>query len=90
MLYTNPAVVARLDELWGETSCAFVSLKPGLTRKPTEKEIIGYCRKKMPHYMVLKTVLFLEELPKTSTGKIPKFELKEIVKKLCSTSLSRM
>lgn len=47
VLYTNPAVneaavVARPDEFWGETPCAFVSLKPGLTRKPTDKEIIEY------------------------------------------------
>ncbi|KFK42034.1 hypothetical protein AALP_AA2G203300 [Arabis alpina] len=95
VLYTNPvvneaAVVARTDEYWGETPCAFVSLKTGLNRKVTEEEIIEYCRKKMPHYMVPKTVLFLDELPKTSTGKIPKFKLKEIVKNLGSTRLSRM
>ncbi|VVA95437.1 unnamed protein product [Arabis nemorensis] len=95
VLYTNPvvneaAVVARYDEYWGEKPCAFVSLKTGLNRKITEKEIIEYCREKMPHYMVPKTVLFLDELPKTSTGKIPKFQLKEIVKKLGSTRLRRM
>ncbi|CAH2067503.1 unnamed protein product [Thlaspi arvense] len=95
VLYTNPAVneaavVARPDEYWGETPCAFVSLKPGLTRKPTEKEIIEYCRKKMPHYMVPKTVSFLQKLPKTSTGKIPKVVLKEIAKRMGSTRLSRM
>ncbi|KAH0897956.1 hypothetical protein HID58_047524, partial [Brassica napus] len=90
VLYTHPAVneaavVARPDEHWGETPCAFVSLKPGLTRKPTEKEMIEYCREKMPHYMVPKTVAFLEELPKTSTGKIPKFVLKEMANKMGST-----
>ncbi|KAF8082365.1 hypothetical protein N665_0830s0012 [Sinapis alba] len=78
------------DEHWGETPCAFVSLKPGLTRKPTEKEMIEYCRKKMPRYMVPKTVKFLEELPKTSTGKIPKYALKEIANKMGSTRLSRL
>ncbi|CAE5964285.1 unnamed protein product [Arabidopsis arenosa] len=87
VLYTNPAVneaavVARPDEFWGETPCAFVSLKPGLTRKPTDKEIIEYCKKKMPRYMVPKTVSFVEELPKTSTGKIKKLLLKEIAKEM--------
>ncbi|VYS51164.1 unnamed protein product [Arabidopsis thaliana] len=87
VLYTNPAVneaavVARPDEFWGETPCAFVSLKPGLTRKPTDKEIIEYCKYKMPRYMAPKTVSFLEELPKTSTGKIIKSLLKEIAKNM--------
>ncbi|ESQ41626.1 hypothetical protein EUTSA_v10016036mg [Eutrema salsugineum] len=95
VLYTNPAVnevavVARPDEFWGETPCAFVSLKPGLTRKPTEEEMIEYCRKKMPRYMVPKTVTFQDELPKTSTGKIMKFVLREIAKKMGSSRLSRM
>ncbi|KAF8081060.1 hypothetical protein N665_0908s0016 [Sinapis alba] len=95
VLYTNPAVnevavVARPDEFWGETPCAFVSLKPGLTRKPTEGELIEYCRKKMPKYMVPKTVSFRDELPKTSTGKVMKFVLRDIAKKMGSTRLSRM
>ncbi|KAG6601998.1 putative acyl-activating enzyme 5, peroxisomal, partial [Cucurbita argyrosperma subsp. sororia] len=83
VLYTNPsvneaAVVARADEFWGETPCAFVSLREGLTRKPTEEEIIKYCRGKLPRFMVPKTVVFMAELPKTSTGKIKKYVLKEI------------
>ena len=83
VLYTNPsvneaAVVARPDEFWGETPCAFVSLREGLTRKPTEEEIIEYCRGKLPRFMVPKTVVFMAELPKTSTGKIKKYVLKEI------------
>ncbi|KAL5788208.1 hypothetical protein ACOSP7_005157 [Xanthoceras sorbifolium] len=91
VLYTNPAVneaavVARPDEYWGETPCAFVSLKAALTTKPTEKEIIGYCRGKMPHYMAPKTVVFMEELPKTSTGKIQKFLLRGIAKSMGSLS----
>uniref|UniRef100_A0A1J3CFG3 Putative acyl-activating enzyme 5, peroxisomal n=1 Tax=Noccaea caerulescens TaxID=107243 RepID=A0A1J3CFG3_NOCCA len=95
ILYTNPAVnevavVARPDEFWGETPCAFVSLKDGLTRKPTEEEMIEYCRKKMPRYMVPRTVTFRDELPKTSTGKVMKFVLREIAKKMGSTRLSRM
>ncbi|KAM5558346.1 2-methylpropanoate--CoA ligase CCL4-like [Rosa sericea] len=83
VLYTNAAVkeaavVARPDEFWGETPCAFVSLKADVARRPTEKEIIEYCRGKLPHYMVPKTVVFKEELPKTSTGKIQKFVLREM------------
>ncbi|CAK7344515.1 unnamed protein product [Dovyalis caffra] len=85
VLYTHPdvheaAVVARPDEFWGETPCAFVGLKDGLDKKPCEKDIIDFCRKNMPHFMVPKTVVFKDELPKTSTGKIKKFVLKEIAK----------
>ncbi|GAB4836138.1 2-methylpropanoate--CoA ligase ccl4 [Ancistrocladus abbreviatus] len=78
------AVVARPDEYWGETPCAFLSLKEGVVEKPTEKEIVEYCRAKMPHYMVPKTVVFKEELPKTSTGKIQKFVLREMAKAMGS------
>ncbi|KAJ6877708.1 hypothetical protein NC651_030459 [Populus alba x Populus x berolinensis] len=85
VLYTHPAVheaavVGRPDEFWGETPCAFVDLKDGLNRKPCEKDIIDFCRKNMPHFMVPKTVVFKDELPRTSTGKIQKFVLKEIAK----------
>ncbi|KAJ4839686.1 putative acyl-activating enzyme 5, peroxisomal [Turnera subulata] len=96
VLYTNPAVneaavVAKPDEFWGETPCAFVSLKDGLVEKPSEKDVIEFCREKMPHYMVPKTVVFKEELPKTSTGKIQKFVLREIAKGMGTTSrVSRM
>ncbi|KAF2297261.1 hypothetical protein GH714_020197 [Hevea brasiliensis] len=94
VLYTNPAVneaavVARPDEYWGETPCAFVSLKEGLNQKPSEKDIIDFCREKMPHYMVPKTIVFKDELPKTSTGKIKKFMLREIAKS-GSSRVSRM
>ncbi|KAK9283969.1 hypothetical protein L1049_012227 [Liquidambar formosana] len=85
VLYTNPAVneaavVARPDEFWGETPCAFVSLNSGLTQRPSEKEIMEFCRARLPHYMVPKTVVFEDELPKTSTGKIQKFVLREVAK----------
>ncbi|OMO97428.1 AMP-dependent synthetase/ligase [Corchorus capsularis] len=95
ILYSHPAineaaVVARPDEYWGETPCAFVSLKTGLTQKPSEKEIIEYCRGKLPRYMVPKTVVFKEELPKTSTGKIQKFVLREIAKRMGSPSSARV
>lgn len=90
VLYLHPAVneaavVARPDEFWGETPCAFVSLRSSST-KPTEKEIIEFCRGKLPKYMVPKTVLFRDELPKTSTGKVQKFLLREMAKTLGSPS----
>ncbi|XVE95571.1 hypothetical protein REPUB_Repub02eG0109700 [Reevesia pubescens] len=91
VLYSHPAVneaavVARPDKFWGETPCAFVSLKKNgeLTQKPSEKEIIEYCRERLPHYMVPKTVVFEEELPKTSTGKVQKFILRGIAKAMSS------
>jgi len=98
VLYAHPsvneaAVVARPDEFWGETPCAFVSLKVGTSTgngMPTEKEIIEFCRAKLPHYMVPKTVVFKDELPKTSTGKVQKFVLREIAKAMGSSRASRM
>jgi fatty-acyl-CoA synthase len=71
------AVVARADEKWGETPCAFIELKPGA--KATADDIIACCRDGMAHYKVPKTVIF-GELPKTSTGKIQKFKLRERTK----------
>ncbi|KAI3798714.1 hypothetical protein L1987_33992 [Smallanthus sonchifolius] len=95
ILYTHPAVneaavVARADEFWGETPCAFVSLKAGMAGKVMEKEVVEYCRGKLPGYMVPKTVVFKEELPKTSTGKIQKFVLREMAKKMGPLRKSRM
>ncbi|ONK55542.1 uncharacterized protein A4U43_UnF1810 [Asparagus officinalis] len=85
ILYSHPAineaaVVARADEYWGETLCAFISLKD--ENKASEAEIIGWCRERMPRYMVPRTVVFRPELPKTSTGKVQKHILREMVKKL--------
>ena len=79
VLYRHPAVleaavVARPDETWGETPCAFVTLKGG--QRIDEKEIIGFCRSELAHYKCPKTVVF-GELPKTSTGKIQKYVLRE-------------
>ncbi|XP_031272864.1 probable acyl-activating enzyme 5, peroxisomal [Pistacia vera] len=95
VLYMNPtvneaAVVARPDEYWGETPCAFISLKAELKKRPSEKEIMEFCRARLPHYMVPKTVVFKDELPKTSTGKIKKFMLREIAKAMGSSRVSRM
>ena len=69
------AVVARSDEKWGETPCAFVTLKPG-AKPVTADDIIAYCREHMARYKVPRTVVF-GPLPKTSTGKIQKFVLRE-------------
>ncbi|MDH3228896.1 MAG: acyl-CoA synthetase [Alphaproteobacteria bacterium] len=79
VLYRHPAVleaavVARPDEKWGETPCAFITLKDGATA--TEAEIIDFCRDGMAHFKCPKTVVF-GPLPKTSTGKVQKFVLRE-------------
>src|SRR5215471_5207972 len=71
------AVVAKPDEKWGETPCAFVELKPGATA--TDEELMAWCRKNLAGYKVPKTIVFAE-LPKTSTGKIQKFKLREMAK----------
>ncbi|KAG6492926.1 butanoate--CoA ligase AAE1-like [Zingiber officinale] len=82
VLFSHPAVleaavVARPDDYWGETPCAFVKLKDGAT--VTTEEIIKFCRARLPHYMAPRTVVF-EDLPKTSTGKTQKFLLREKAK----------
>ena len=79
VLYRHPAVmeaavVARPDEKWGETPCAFVALKAGAS--VSESELIEFCRAKMAHFKCPKTVLFAE-LPKTSTGKVRKYVLRD-------------
>ncbi len=83
-LYRHPkvleaAVVARPDATWGETPCAFVTLKPGETA--SEPEIIAFCRDTLAHYKAPRRVVF-GELPKTSTGKIQKYVLREDAKKI--------
>ena len=79
-LYRHPdvleaAVVARPDNKWGETPCAFVTLKDTAV-EVTGQDIINFCREQMAHFKIPKTVIFLE-LPKTSTGKVQKFRLRE-------------
>ncbi|NHF74312.1 acyl-CoA synthetase [Paracoccus xiamenensis] len=86
VLYRHPdvleaAVVARPDEKWGETPCAFVTLKPGRTL--TEAELIEFCRQNMARFKVPKTIVF-QDLPKTSTGKIQKFMLRDAARNLDS------
>jgi len=85
VLYQHPrvmeaAVVARPDDHWGETPCAFVTLKPGAD-SVGEVEIIAWCRDHLAHFKVPRTVVF-GDLPKTSTGKIQKFVLRERAKEL--------
>jgi len=84
-LYRHPAileaaVVARSDEKWGETPCAFITLKDGAENTSVD-DIITFCRDNLAHFKVPRTVVF-GPLPKTSTGKIQKFKLRERVEKL--------
>jgi fatty-acyl-CoA synthase len=79
VLYRHPAimeaaVVAKPDPRWGETPCAFVTLKPG--GAATAGEVIAWCRDNLAHFKVPKTIVF-GPLPKTSTGKIQKFALRD-------------
>ncbi|GLX86024.1 acyl-CoA synthetase [Thalassotalea loyana] len=73
------AVVAKSCETWGETPCAFVSLKPG--EQLSTEEIIAFCRQHLAHFKCPKTIVF-EDLPKTSTGKVQKFILREKVRNM--------
>ncbi len=88
VLYRHPAVleaavVARPDDKWGETPSAFVTLKPGLEGTVTADEIIAFCRAHLAHFKAPRSVIFAD-LPKTSTGKIQKFELRRRVRDLPS------
>ncbi len=82
VLYRHPAVmeaavVARPDERWGESPCAFVTLKPGGEASAADTAgIIGFCRDNLAHFKAPRTVVF-GPLPKTSTGKIQKFVLRD-------------
>ncbi len=84
-LYRHPAVmeaavVARPDPRWGETPCAFVTLRPDAP-STSEDDIIDWCRKEIAHFKLPRTVVF-GPLPKTSTGKIQKYVLRERVREL--------
>jgi len=81
-LYKHPAVqaaavVAKHDDKWGETPCAFIELKPG--KEATAADLIAHCRANLAAFKVPKHVVFAE-LPKTSTGKIQKFKLRDMAK----------
>jgi fatty-acyl-CoA synthase len=80
VLYRHPAVmaaavVAKPDEKWGETPCAFIELKPGAQATP--EDIVKHCKAHLAGFKVPKAVVF-GDLPKTSTGKIQKFELRKL------------
>jgi len=82
LLYTHPdvleaAVVAQPDDMWGETPCAFITLKDSAV--VTAQELIDFCRDNLAHFKCPKTVIFAE-LPKTSTGKIQKSVLRGRIK----------
>ena len=82
VLYKHPAVavcavVAKPDERWGETPCAFIELKPGAAA--TKDEIMGWCRERLAHYKAPRHIVFTE-VPRTSTGKVQKFKLRELAK----------
>ena len=86
-LYRHPAVmeaavVARPDAKWGESPCAFVTVRPG-AQPVTAAEIVGWCRDRIAHFKVPKTVVF-GPLPKTATGKIQKFVLRDRARTLDS------
>jgi fatty-acyl-CoA synthase len=81
-LYKHPAVayvavVAKPDEKWGESPCAFVELKPGMTA--TAEELIAHCKAGLASFKCPRHVVFAE-IPKTSTGKIQKFKLRDLAK----------
>ncbi|MGD9804633.1 MAG: long-chain-fatty-acid--CoA ligase [Hyphomicrobiaceae bacterium] len=85
VLYRHPeimeaAVVARPDEKWGESPCAFVTLKPD-AKPTTAEDVIAYCRANMARFKCPRTIIF-GPLPKTSTGKIQKFVLREQAKEI--------
>lgn len=88
VLYSHPrvleaAVVAMPHPVWGESPCAFLAIKKnskGKSDDVKEADIIAYCRKKLPHYMIPKKVEFMSELPKTSTGKVQKFQLRDLTR----------
>ena len=83
-LYKHPAVqvaavVARPDEKWGETPCAFIELRPGASA--SAEELIEWCRQHLARFKVPRHIVFAE-VPKTSTGKIQKFRLRDMARAL--------
>ena len=81
-MYKHPAVaaaavVAKADEKWGETPCAFIELKAGM--KASADDLTQWCKQNLASYKVPRFIVFAE-IPKTSTGKIQKFKLREMAK----------
>lgn len=97
VLYTHPAilevsVVARPDDRWGESPCAFVTLKPEVDKSNEQRmaqDIINFCRANMPSYWVPKSVVF-GALPKTATGKIQKHLLRSKAKEMGPVKTSKL
>jgi fatty-acyl-CoA synthase len=86
VLYRHPAVaiaavVAMPDERWGETPCAFIELRPGMSA--TAAEIVEFCRENIARYKVPRRIVFAP-IPKTSTGKIQKFRLREAARQMAA------
>ena len=81
------AVVALADEIWGEVPCAFVSLKPQHSPQPSEDDLIQYCKDNMARFKAPKKIVF-GKLPKTSTGKVQKFRLRERAELLTKNNVS--
>ena len=83
VLFRHPAVmeaavVAQYDEKWGESPCAFIKLNPEFSPPPSAEDLIEHCKNNMARYKAPKNVIF-GELPKTSTGKVQKYLLRERV-----------
>ena len=83
ILYDNPnvmevAVIGLPDNVWGERITGIVVLKPESNRKPSENELIGFCKQHLPGFKVPKNIIFMDELPKTGSRKISKKKLREL------------
>ncbi|KAL5541924.1 hypothetical protein UlMin_009634 [Ulmus minor] len=97
ILYLHPAifevsVVARPDERWGESPCAFVTLKPNVDKSSEQhlaEDILKFCKSKMPAYWVPKSIVF-GPLPKTATGKIQKHLLRAKAKEMWPVKVSKL
>lgn len=97
ILYKHPAVmeasvVARPDERWGETPCAFITLKPGVDQSDERKmgeDVMKFCRSNLPAYWVPKSVVF-GPLPKTATGKVQKHVLRAKAKEMGPVRKSKL
>lgn len=97
VVYMHPAVleasvVARADERWGESPCAFITLKESVSRSneaALANDILRFCKERLPGYWVPKSVVFCA-LPKTATGKIKKHELRAKAKELGPIKKSRL
>ena len=72
------AVIARPDDKWGETPCAFIQLHPGFDGALLEDDLIRWCKDRLASYKVPRSFIF-QDLPRTSTGKLQKFKLRQLL-----------